>query len=122
AQDFDSHPFGGTTAVERVSLIRAGGAMWGQEHGALKIQAARGPVSGVAVADVLVESPTFSGIQLQGPEAIESASFARVAIADPGAAGIAIDAARGGATFSDVTVTPPGDGPEDSSGGGFTIT
>lgn len=122
AQDFDAHPFGGTTTVQRVSLIRAGGPMWGQEHGALKIQAAKGPVEGLAIADVLIESPTFSGIQLAGPGEVRAASFERVEVRTPGAAGILVTGARGAASFADVVVEPAGAALEDSAAGGFTIT
>ena len=52
AQSFTSHPFAGTTTIQRNSLIRAGGSMFRQEHGALKIEAEQGPVSGVIVKDV----------------------------------------------------------------------
>ncbi len=67
AQQFDAWPFSGTTTVQRNSLIRAGGPMWNQEHGALKIHAAEGALQGIVVKDLLIDSPTFAGIQIQGP-------------------------------------------------------
>lgn len=123
AQDFDAHAFAGTTTVQRVSLIRAGGPMWGQKHGALKILAVKGPIPGIVVKDLLIDGPTFSGIQLQGPFALEFASFEQIKIANAGSAGISITTARGEATFADVTIEPEGSrGLSDlSSGGTFTI-
>jgi hypothetical protein len=124
AQDFDSHPFAGTTSVQRVSLIRAGGPMWGQQHGALKVQAAKGPVAGLQVSDLVIEGATFSGIQLQGPSDISAAAFSQIHIYAPGAAGITLTDARGSATFSQVSVDAAGAGglDEGSAGAGFTIT
>ncbi|MEP7189384.1 MAG: APHP domain-containing protein, partial [Roseiflexaceae bacterium] len=108
AQDFDSHPFSGSTTVQRSSLIRAGGPMWGQSHGALKIQAMNGPVVGLVVQDVLIESPTFSGIELQGPFAIGTASFERIQIDGAGTSAIAFSNATGDATFDHVSVVNSG--------------
>jgi Alpha-1,3-glucanase catalytic domain D1/Alpha-1,3-glucanase catalytic domain D2 len=109
AQDFKAHPFGGTTIVQRNSLLRAGGPMWFKQHGALKIMAANGPIVGLVVKDIVIDSPTFSGIQLEGLSAISDASFANIVITSPGTAGIAIGKASGDATFSDVVVMSPGD-------------
>lgn len=124
AQDFDAHPFAGTTTVQRVSLIRAGGPMWGQKHGALKVLAVKGPINGLLVKDLLIESPTFTGIQLQGPFELDAASFEQIKIANAGSAGISITTARGGATFTAVTVAPEGSrGLSDlSTSGMFNIT
>jgi hypothetical protein len=120
AQDFDSHPFAGTTTVQRSSLIRAGGPMWGQSHGALKIQARKGPIAGLAVQDLLIESSTFAGVELQGPFAIEDASFERIEVVDAGTSAIAFSSASGGATFDHVTATNSGSA--ESPGSQFTIT
>jgi hypothetical protein len=123
AQDFDSHPFEGTTTVQRVSLIRAGGPMWGQEHGALKVLAAKGPVTGLVASDLVIESPTFSGIQVQGPAAVRAAAFERIQIIRPGSAGILIAGTQGAASFVQVSVESPGGGGlADQSSGGFRVT
>lgn len=120
AQDFDSHPFSGSTTVQRSSLIRAGGPMWGKSHGALKIQAMNGPIVGLVVQDVLIESPTFSGIELQGPFAIGTASFERIQIDGAGTSAIAFSNATGAATFDHVGVANSGSATSPSSS--FTIT
>ncbi len=107
AQDFDAHPFGGTTTVQRNTLLRAGGPMWRQQHGALKIQAAKGPVSGLVVRDITIDSPTFSGIQIQGPQDVSAASFENITVAGPGSWGVYVTN-KGAASFSGVVVTNPG--------------
>ncbi|HEU5087566.1 MAG TPA: hypothetical protein VFT99_08980, partial [Roseiflexaceae bacterium] len=109
AQQFKSWPFGGTTAVERVTLLRAGGSMWGQQHGALKILALEGALSGIHIADVQIDSPTFAGIQIQGPLDVSNISVEQVTIDGPGTHGIEITGdARGAASFSAVTVMNAG--------------
>ena len=120
AQDFNSHPFAGSTIVQRSSLIRAGGPMWGQSHGALKIQAMNGPIVGLVVRDLLIESATFAGIQLQGPFAITAAAFERIQIDGAGTNAIAFGNARGDASFDHVTVANSGSAASPSSG--LTIT
>jgi alpha-1,3-glucanase-like protein len=124
AQDFKAHPFAGTTTVQRNSLVRAGGSMWFKQHGALKIQAANGPITGLLVKDIMIDSPTFSGIQLEGLSAISQALFENIQITSPGTVGISIGKASGGATFSAVTVTNPGGAGlhDESLGKQFVIT
>jgi hypothetical protein len=85
AQQFTSQPFSGTTVVQRNSFVRAGGHMYNQEQGAIKI---------------------YSGLQLQGPAAITNATFDTLAITNAGSFGIAVVSMTSGAgTFSNVTVT-----------------
>ncbi|HEX5691233.1 MAG TPA: hypothetical protein VFX76_14565, partial [Roseiflexaceae bacterium] len=123
AQDFNSHPFGGTTTVQRNTLLRAGGSMWSKEHGALKINAASGPIPGLIVRDIEIDSPTFSGIQIAGTYRIRSASFEQIRIEHPGTAGIVVEDAGGSATFSAVTVTQPGGaGLSETKSSSLTIT
>ncbi|MBA3471574.1 MAG: hypothetical protein H0T53_18215 [Herpetosiphonaceae bacterium] len=108
AQEFNSHPFAGVTTVQRNSLIRAGGPMWNQQHGALKIDTAQGPISGLVVRDITIDRPTYAGIQIQGPGQL-AAMFERIAIANPGTNGVRIGpTVQGEATFSGVTVINPG--------------
>ncbi len=109
AQSFDSTPFGGVTSIQRNSLIRAGGAMYLRENGALKIWAEQGSIAGrVLVKDVLIEAPTFAGLELDGSNALSALSFENVTINEAGTYGIAIGSAVAGqATFTNVTVTAP---------------
>lgn len=124
AQAFEAHPFAGTTSVQRMSLIRAGGPMWGLQHGALKLQAGEGPITGVMIGDMLIDSPTFSGLQLEGLAGISATSFTRVQILNPGTVGIAITNTSGEATFTGVIVeNPAGDALQNgSTRERFTIT
>jgi hypothetical protein len=107
SNDFRAHPFSGTTSILRNSLIRAGGPMWLREHGALKIQTITGPIAGLLVQDLVIDSPTFAGIEIQGPNRLTKASFENITISSPGTAGILIQT-PGAATFSAVTVVAPG--------------
>jgi hypothetical protein len=120
AQAFDSHPFAGRTIVQRDSLIRAGGPMWGQSHGALKIQAMQGPIVGLVVKELLIQGSTFAGIHIQGPFALDAASFANVEIHSAGTSALAFSNATGAATFDHVAVANSGSA--ETPGSGFTIT
>ena len=121
-QDFGSHPFAGTTTVQRTTLVRAGGPMWRQQHGALKIQAAKGPVTGLLVRDIEIDSPTYSGIHIQGPGPVSAASFEQISVDRPGTWGVYVTN-KGAATFRAVVVARPGrDGLFDVTSGGFVIT
>ena len=88
AQQFNSNPFDGLTVVQRNSLIRAGGPMFRGEHGALKIWADQGEISGLVVSDLLIEGSTFAGIELRGSQPITNATFERIEIRQSGSVGI----------------------------------
>jgi len=109
AQQFNSNPFDGATIVQRNSLIRAGGPMFHLEHGALKIWANQGEIKGLIVRDILIESPTFSGIELQGSYPITGATIEHVMVQSAGTSGIHLSSnLRGDVTFSFVVVTDSG--------------
>lgn len=109
AQSFESHPFSGMTVVERNSLIRAGGPMFRQEHGAVKIQAGQGDIVNVVFRDLLIESATFSGIEIMGSYALRGILFENIQIIKSGTAGIFIHSdVSGDVTFIAVVVTDPG--------------
>jgi hypothetical protein len=109
AQQFNSNPFGGTTLVERNSLIRAGGPMFHNQHGALKIWADQGDISGIVVKDLLIDDATFTGIEIEGSQAITDSSFTGIEIHNPGTNGIFLHSdISGEVTFSNVIVTNPG--------------
>jgi len=109
AQQFNSNPFSGTTLVQRNSLIRAGGPMFNNQHGALKIWADQGEIRGLVVHDLLIDSPTFTGIELEGSYPITAAAIDHVEIRHPGTWGILLHSDLvGSATFSFVVVSVPG--------------
>jgi hypothetical protein len=106
AQQFNSNPFDGNTFVERNSLIRAGGPMFNLKHGALKIWSAQGEIPGLVVKDILIDSPTFSGLQLDGGHAIRSARFENMEITNAGTDGIYLsESLSGDAMFSFIAVS-----------------
>lgn len=105
AQQFNSNDFDGNTFIERNSLIRAGGPMFSKQHGALKILSEQGEIKGLIVKDLLIDSPTFSGLQLDGSYPITSANFDHVEIIQAGTDGIYLSSIlEGDATFSFITV------------------
>jgi hypothetical protein len=110
AQQFNSNPFGGTTVIQRNSLIRAGGPMFNDQHGALKIWADQGEISGLVIRDMLIDSPTFTGIELDGSYPITSATIEDVEVQHPGTWGIYLHANLAGeVTISSVVISDPGE-------------
>ncbi len=110
AQQFNSNPFGGTTVIQRNSLIRAGGTMFNQQWGALKIWSQQGEINDILVRDILIDSATFSGLEIEGSYPLKSANFESIQIINPGTNGILIhSSANGEASFSTVIVTQPGE-------------
>jgi hypothetical protein len=107
AQSFDSTRFGGVTSIQRNTLTRAGGSMYFRENGALKIWAEQGPIAGqVLVRDLLIESPTYAGIELDGSQPINALRVEHATISTAGTYGIAVESAVAGqATFSNVQVS-----------------
>jgi hypothetical protein len=106
AQQFKAWPFAGTTIVQRNSLIRAGGHMWNREHGALKIDAGSQPLSGLVIKDILIDSPTFSGLQIETQRKLNAATFENITIDNAGTYGILISlSTTGSAAFNAVVVT-----------------
>jgi hypothetical protein len=106
AQQFTSHPFSGTTSVQRNSFVRAGGRFFNSEHGAIKILSQQGPISGLLFKDIVIDSPTYSGLHIEGGNPITNATFTNITISNAGTFGILIRAmTQGGGTFTNVTVT-----------------
>jgi hypothetical protein len=104
AQQFNSNAFDGNTFVERNSLIRAGGPMFNLKHSALRVWSAQGEITGLVVKDVLIDSSTFSGLQLEGAYPI-SASFENMEITNAGTDGIYLsESLSGDAAFSHVAI------------------
>lgn len=113
-QDFNSTPFGGTTSIARDTLLRAGGLMYGKSWGALTVDGDQqsNAITGVQIQTVDIESATFSGVYLLGPnDAIQGLVLTDMTIASPGTYGIDVDpSATGTATATSVVVTNPGSG------------
>jgi hypothetical protein len=110
AQQFNSNSFDGTIAIRRNSLIRAGGQMFHLEHGALKIWANQGEIRGLVIEDMLIDSPTFAGIELQGSYLITSTTFENITVQHAGTSGIHLSSnLQGDATFSFINVKDSGE-------------
>lgn len=100
------------TNVLRDDVLRTGGSMFGKDWGGVTVAGTQksSPITGVQVENVNVESPTFSGVFLVGPnDFIESLYLDNINITQPGTYGIAVDpSASGSATGTNVVVTSPG--------------
>jgi hypothetical protein len=111
-QQFDSHPFAGTTTIARDSILRAGGLMYRVEWGALTVSGhdATEPITGLVVQDVDVQDATYAGLLFVGPNtAIDGVSLSGVTITGPATSGIEVaPTAKGSATATNVVVTGPG--------------
>jgi hypothetical protein len=97
-------PFSGTLTVERNSLVRAGGPHYGQEIGALRIFADQLPISGVHVGNMLIDEPTFSGIQFAGAQQSTAIALQTIEVRNPGTVGIAITSEAQGTAQADGVV------------------
>jgi hypothetical protein len=122
------NPFTGTTSVQRNTLVRAGGFSFNQEHGALKLFSVAIDDTGIVVADLDIEQPTYFGIDLQSQggdgSTITSSSMDGVRIDAPGEYGIQVrSGARGSLALSHVVVTSPGKAglSDQSTAGEFSI-
>jgi hypothetical protein len=112
-QDFASTSFGGMTNVLRDDVIRSGGGMFGTKWGAVTVsgpQAMAGPITGVTIGEVNIESATYGGVYLVGPtDPIQDLFLDNIMISQPGTYGIQVDpSASGTATATNVVVTTPG--------------
>ena len=120
---FGAYPFAGTTTLQRLTLLRAGGTSGGSARGAATFDVVERPVSDVVVKDLLVEDATFSGLEVSGPDTLTGLTLDNVQVTAPGTSGIALAAnAKGSAKATAVVVTAPGSqGLDDQAGGGFTF-
>jgi hypothetical protein len=113
-QEFDSHPFAGTTTVARDTIFRSGGLMFGTQWGALTVSGhdTASAITGVAISDMDIQGATYAGLFFDGPGTpIDGVSLTNVTIEGAGTYGLAVDpSASGSATAAGVVVTSPGTG------------
>ena len=111
---FNPYPFSGTTTVQRVTLVRCGGAFWGGlQFGAFWINADDSNIVGLVVKDIDIIDSTFSGLHIQSetyghpvPNVLDNARFENINIIGCGTDGIYIrSGSRGSATFKNVVVS-----------------
>jgi hypothetical protein len=126
-QEFNAHPFGGTTTIARDTILRSGGPMFGEQWGALTVSGhdSASPITGVAISDVDIEGATYAGILFVGPnDSIDGATLTNVAVNGSGTYGISVaPSARGSATATNVSVTGSGTGGlDDGAPSAWTFT
>jgi hypothetical protein len=121
AQQFDSTAFGGTTSIQRNSLIRDGGFDYGDGQCALKFYAQQGPMSGFLVKNVDISDSSYCGIQVWGANAITNLTLDTVAITNSATSGLQFNFnAKGAGSATNVTVS--NGGLDDQSKGGFNMS
>ena len=99
--------------------------MWNREHGALKIDAGSQPLNGLVIKDILIDSPTFSGLQIETQRKLNAATFENITIDKAGTYGILISlSTTGSASFNAVVVTNSKSGGlrNNAPGSSFKIT
>lgn len=108
---FKPRPFEGTTRVEYMLVERCGGPFWsGQQFGALWVDAADSPVTGVLFKNIRVVDATYSGILLTSRTRDKmalplSVNFENVTITNPGIYGLQIHDVAGTASFQNTRLT-----------------
>ena len=118
-QEFNSHPFSGTTTVARSTIVRSGGLMYGAEWGAMTVSGhdTGSAIAGVSISDVDIENPTYAGLFFTGPnDTIDGVTLANITIGGASTYGIEVaSTASGSATATNVIVTTPGEGGLDNA-------
>ncbi|HEY3816903.1 MAG TPA: glycosyl hydrolase family 28-related protein [Polyangiaceae bacterium] len=124
-QEFDAHPFAGTTTVARDTVLRGGGLMYGTQWGALTVSGhdAAAAITGVTVQDVDLEDATYAGLFFIGPSsAIQGVALDGVSITGAGTYGVEVSSnASGSATANDVVVTGAVSGGLDNGASGAWV-
>jgi hypothetical protein len=122
ARQFGSRAFTGTTHVDRNSLIRAGGMAYGQQQGAFKLHADQAELQHVSVTELDVFAPTYSAIQVQGQNYIDSVWFDGVTVTSPGSSVFHLSwGSEGACDAANVVVTGSPAGVVDESSGNFKV-
>ena len=122
AEQFNAHPFTGTTEVNRNTLLRAGGNAYNHTHGALKFHADQAPVGNIKVSTLDIIDPTNSGVHVQGGNVIDKVWLNTVTITNPGQASFYLNAgSQGSMDAVGVVVTGGNPGVVNESGGKFNL-
>lgn len=122
AEQFNAHPFTGTTEVNRNTLLRAGGNAYNHTHGALKFHADQAPVGNIKVNTLDIIDPTNSGVHVQGANVIDKVWLNTVTITNPGQASFYLNAgSQGSLDAVGVVVTGGNPGVINESGGKFNL-
>jgi hypothetical protein len=106
---FEPWPFDGTTAIERNTLVRAGGKHYGYDHGALKFFAVHSALAQpIRVTDLAIRDAVLNGVQFEGSKAISGVALDGVHIEGYATAGLWVTSGVNGMAKVDrVTVAGP---------------
>jgi len=107
-QGFSSTTFSGTSLISNNELIRAGG-YFGENYGAIDLWGNQAGLQGAfTISNLEIESPTYMGIEFNGPNDASGGTFNGVTITSTGTfAAIQVDSGTSGtAMFSNTVVTP----------------
>lgn len=122
AAQFNSHPFTGTTEVNRNTLLRAGGNAYNHTHGALKFHADQGPVGNVKVNTLDIIDATNSGVHVQGGNTVDKVWLDTVTITNAGQGAFFLNAGAIGSLDAVKVVSSGGSpGVVNDSGGKFNL-
>jgi hypothetical protein len=125
SSEFNPYPLESAT-IDGLTLTRTGGTYWGgQQFGSIWLRGDQNPTNGITIKNVDIIDPTYQGISIQNNGgAFTNVLFDHVTINNPTTYGIQVlSTAKGGATFSNVTVNnAPSGKAVNQSNGGFTIT
>jgi hypothetical protein len=122
AEQFNAHPFTGTTEVNRNTLLRAGGNAYNHTHGALKFHADQAPVGNIKVTSMDILDPTNAGVHVEGGNVIDKVWLNTVNITNPGQASFYLNAgSQGSLDAVKVVVTGGNPGVVNESGGKFNL-
>ncbi|MDB5055549.1 MAG: hypothetical protein JWM44_3599, partial [Bacilli bacterium] len=106
--DYNSVPFGGTTKLQRNTLVRTGSlGNNGMIVGAIWVNLPKSPISEpVVFTDIIVKDSTYQGISIYGSNSWTNGSFNKITIENAGTYGIQVSPdAKGSAKFSNVKVS-----------------
>ena len=126
SSEFNPFPLESAT-VDGLTLVRSGGTYWGgQQFGSIWLRADQNPTNGITIRNVDIIDPTYQGISLQSNNGgvFTNTLFENITISNPTTYGVQVlSTAKGGATFTNVTVNnAPSGKVVNQSYGGFAIT
>ncbi|MDY7231024.1 CARDB domain-containing protein [Hyalangium rubrum] len=125
SSEFNPYPMQSAT-IDGLTIVRSGGTYWGgQQFGSIWLRADQNPTTGITVKNVDIIDPTYQGISIQSNNGgvFTNLAFQNISISNPTNYGIQVlPTARGGATFTNVTVNnAPTAKFANQAGSGFSV-
>jgi hypothetical protein len=111
-QGFTSTGFSGTNTISNNTLTNAGGYFGGEQYGAIDLWGNQSGLAGAfTISNNLIQSPTYMGVEFNGPNDASGGTFSNLTINNAGTYGVEVESGTSGtATFSTTTVNSPGSG------------